>query len=165
MIRARRLALGGLLTAAVISGVAALSAWPAYRTVPDGVAVVKLSFTHGGERNCRELTDEELAELPANMRRREVCDRRRPPVHVELEIDGEPAFAAALPPTGLSGDGPSRVYERFELAAGRHEIALRLRDTAEDRGFTHTARREVTLAPGQSLAIDFEPEAGGFVFH
>ncbi len=165
MIRVRRLALGGLLTAAVISGVAALSAWPAYRSVPDGVAVVKLSFTHGGERDCRALTDAELAELPANMRRREVCDRRRPPVHVELDIDGEPAFAAALPPTGLSGDGPSRVYERFELAAGRHEIALRLRGTARDEGFTHTARREVTLAPGQSLAIDFEPEAGGFVFH
>lgn len=165
MSRVRRLALGGLLTAAVISGVAALSAWPAYRTVPEGVAVVKLSFTHGGERNCRQLTDAELAELPANMRRREVCDRRRPPVHVELEIDGEPAFAAALPPTGLSGDGPSRVYERFELPAGRHEIALRLRDTAATEGFTHTARRTVTLAPGQSLAIDFEPEAGGFVFH
>jgi len=165
MRRLRHLALGGLLTTAVIVGAAVLSAWPAYRTVPEGMAVVKLSFTHGGERRCRELTEAEMAELPANMRRREVCDRARPPVHVEMEIDGRLAFAAALPPTGLSGDGPSRVYERFPLPAGRHAIALRLRDTAEDRGFTHTARRAVTLAPGQSLAIDFEPAAGGFVFH
>lgn len=165
MSRARHLALGGLLTAAVITGAAVFSAWPAYQSVPDGMAVVKLSFTHGGQRECRQLSDEELAKLPPNMRRREVCERERPPVHVRIEIDGNVAFAAALPPTGLSGDGPSRVYETFTLPAGRHEIALGLRDTARDEGFTHTARREVTLAPGQNLAIDFEPAAGGFVFN
>ena len=165
MSRIRHLALGTLVTAAVIVGAAVLSAWPSWRTTPEGAAVVKLSFSHGGERKCRPLTEAELEKLPPNMRRREVCDRRRPPVYVELEIDGREAFAASLPPTGLSGDGPSRVYERFEVAAGQHTIALRLRDTAEAEGFTHTARREVTLDPGESLAIDFEPEAGGFVFH
>lgn len=165
MSRIRRLALGTIVTAAVIVGAAVLSAWPAWRAVPEGMAVLKLSFSHGGERDCRELTAAELAKLPPNMRKREVCDRRRAPVRVELDIDGTRVFAAALPPSGLSGDGPSRVYERFELPAGTYRIALRLRDTARDAGFTHTARREITLAPGQSLAVDFAPASGGFVFH
>lgn len=164
MTRIRRLVLGTLLTVCVTLAAALLSAWPAWRATSEGAAVVKLSLSHGGERECRQLTDEELAELPANMRRREVCDRRRQPVYLELEIDGRRAFAESLPPTGLSGDGPSRLYERFELAAGDHEIALRLRDDGGE-GFTHSARREVTLAPGQSLAIDFEPRAGGFTFN
>lgn len=165
MSRIRRLALGTALTTALIAGAAVLSAWPGYRAIPEGAAVVKLSFSHGGERSCRQLTDEELAKLPPNMRRREVCDRRRPPVYVELEIDGERAFAASLPPSGLSGDGPSRVYESFVLPAGSHRIAVRLRDTAKPEGFPYAAERQVTLAPGQNLAIDFAPEAGGFIFN
>ncbi len=164
MIRIRRLALGTLLTVGVIVAAALLSAWPAWRATSEGAAVMKLSLSHGGARECRQLSDEELAELPPNMRRREVCDRRRQPVYLELEIDGRRAFAASLPPTGLSGDGPSRLYQRFELAAGSHQIALRLRDDGGE-GFTYSARRELTLAPGQSLAIDFEPRAGGFTFN
>jgi hypothetical protein len=164
MNRLRHLVLGTIVTVLLVAGTASLSAWPSWRATPEGMAVLKLSFAHGGQRNCRQLTEEERSKLPPNMRLREVCDRRRPPVQVKMEIDGRPAFAAALPPTGLSGDGPSRLYETFLLPAGRYAIALGLRDTAEDEGFTYRANRALTLAPGQSLAIDFEP-AGGFVFH
>ena len=165
MIRIRHLALGILVTTAVTAAAAVLSAWPAVRVIPENTAVVKLSFSHGGERACRQLTGAELAELPKNMRRKEICDRRRAPVYVELEIDGAPSFAASLPPTGLAGDGQSRVYERFLVPAGSHDFALRLRDTARDEGFTFTAKRRITLAQGQSLAIDFAPAAGGFTFN
>lgn len=165
MSRIRHIALGTIVTVLVVSGTAVLSAWPAWRATPEGMAVLKLSFAHGGQRSCRDLTEEEMAKLPPNMRRREVCDRRRPPVHVKMEVDGRLAFAAALPPTGLSGDGPSRVYESFLLPAGTYELALALRDTADGEGFAHRTNREVTLAPGQSVAIDFDPAAGGFVFH
>ena len=56
-------------------------------------------------------------------------------------------------------------YSAEELA--RHQPAAvldSLRDTALAQGFTHTARREITLASRQSLAIDFAPAAGGFTF-
>ncbi len=165
MSRAVRLALGTLLTVAVVVGAAVLSAWPAWRTIPEGTAVVKLAFSHGGQRQCRELTAEELEDLPPNMRRTEVCDRERPPVRVELEIDGETVFAGDLPPTGLAGDGPSQVYESFVVPAGTHELAVRLSDDPAKEGFEYTATREVTLAPEQNLAIDFAPEQGGFTFN
>lgn len=164
MIRIRRILAGTVVTTAVLASVAVFSAWPSVRILPENTAIVKLSFSHGGARACRELTEAERAKLPQNMRRKEVCDRQRAPVYVELRTDGSPTFAASLPPTGLAGDGPSRLYEQFVLPAGTHRFELRLRDTAGEEGFTYTAQRELTLAPGQSLAIDFVPERGGFTF-
>jgi hypothetical protein len=165
MTRIVHLILGTLVMAALITGAAALSAWPAYRAMPAGGAMLKLSFSHGGARNCRQLTGAELAKLPPNMRRAEVCDRRRLPVHVVLDIDGATVYRAELAPSGIAGDGPSRVYQKFVLPAGSHEVALRLRDTARAEGFDHEAARRIELAPGQNFVIDFSPVAGGFVFN
>ncbi len=165
MSRTTRLILGTIATTAVIAGVAALSAWPSHRTIPEGTGVLKLSFSHGGERSCRERTAAELAKLPPNMRRTEICDRRRPPVYVELDLDGETVLRALLPPSGIAGDGPSRVYQRFVLPAGEHDVAIRLRDTTRAEGFDYAAERRISLAAEQSFAIDFRPAAGGFIFN
>jgi len=158
------LVLGTLAATALSVGAAWLSAAPAYRALPEGMALVKLSFSHGGARNCRTLTEAELAKLPPNMRRKEVCDRGRAPVLVELDIDGTPVFHANLPPTGIAGDGPSQVYERFLLPAGTHDFVIRLRDTTRTEGFDQSAEQRVVLVSEQSLAIDFRPAEGGFIF-
>jgi hypothetical protein len=160
---------GGLqvaLLAGVTAAAAALSNWPVYRQIPDEAAVVKLSFVHGADRSaeCRRRTPEELARLAPNMRRLMDCPRGRPSVATELAIDGRTLFSASLPPSGLSDDGPSRVYQRFVVPAGEHTIVARLRDTPRPDGFDHERTATVTLRPGQSLAIDFRPELGGFVF-
>jgi uncharacterized protein YbdZ (MbtH family) len=149
---------------ALIVGAAALSAWPSYRSMPEGAGLVRLSFSHGGQKACRDLTEEELAKLPPNMRRKQVCDRQRPPLYVELDIDGATIFSAVLPSTGIAGDGPSRVYRRFVLPAGPHDLAVRLRDTSRPEGFDHAAMHHLDLAPDQSFAIDFNPALGGFTF-
>jgi hypothetical protein len=164
--RTRHLLLGGLFMLALALAVAALSTSPRWRSLPEDTALLRLSFTHGGDRSasCRERTPEELAALPPNMRRKEVCDRRRPPVYVELEIDGTLVFARELPPRGIAGSGPSQVYERFLLPAGVHDIAVRLRDRPASEEFDYTARTQVTLAPAQSFVVDFRSEAGGFIF-
>ena len=165
MSRTARLIFGTIAMTAIIAATALLSAWPSYRAIPEGTGVVKLSFSHGGERNCRQLTTEELAKLPPNMRRKEICDRRRPPVYVEMEFDGEAVYRASLPSSGIAGDGPSRVYQRFLLPAGEHDIAIRLRNTTRAEGFDYTAERRIALAPEQSFAIDFNMVAGGFIFN
>jgi len=164
--RVRRLALGGAATAAVVAAVALFSAWPSHRTIPPGAGILKLSFVHGGDRQarCRPLTRREIDALPPNMRRKEICERGRPPVYVEIEVDGAILHRASLAPGGIAGDGPSSIYERFVLPAGRHDVAVRLRDTARAEGFDHAAERRVSLAAGQNLVIDFLPAAGGFVF-
>lgn len=155
----------GVLTI-VFALVALLSDAPAYRAIAPQTGVLKLSFSHGADRKagCRKLSAEEMAALPANMRRTEICPRRRPPVDVELRIDGELVFRKSLPPSGIAGDGPSQVYEKFLLPAGKHTIALALSDDPQAAGFEYTVVRQIDLAAGQNLVIEFSPADGGFVF-
>ena len=155
--------------AAVYAVIAVLIGWfangPAYERVAPENAVIKLSLVHGGKRGgCRERTPEELAKLPANMRKTTICPRGRSPVEVELELSGEVIFAAVLPPTGFSRDGPSRVYERFEVPAGPHSIVVRLRDTDRSAGFDYQGETDVVLTPGRNFAIDFDGFSGVFRF-
>ena len=142
------------------------SAAPAYTHFPADQALLKLSFSHGAPRRaeCRRLSAEELAKLAPNMRRAVECPRVRPPVLVALSIDGKGIFSASLPPSGLSGDGPSRIYRQFAVPPGSHVVRAALRDTARQEGFDYEREAEIVLAAGQSLAIDFRPEDGGFIF-
>lgn len=162
--RWHHLILGSAISLAVVLGTAVLSAWPAWQSLPEDYALVRLSFTQSGVRSCRDRTEQELAALPLNMRQDQICERRRAPVYVEVEIDGDIVFAENLQPGGLSGTGPSRVYQRFELPAGSYNIALRLRDDPALEDFTSFATKHITLGAGQSLAIDHNAEAGGFIF-
>ncbi|MDP6832219.1 MAG: hypothetical protein QF521_21995 [Alphaproteobacteria bacterium] len=139
---------------------------PSYSHFPADQALIKLSLAHGAAREggCRRRTQAELRELAPNMRRPMDCPRQRLPVVIELSIDGEMRYAASVPPTGLSGDGPSRIYQRFAVSAGKHEIIARLRDTDRATGFDFEKKATIELAAQQSLAIDFRQEMGGFLF-
>lgn len=156
--------------AVVLAGAAAFTGYfasdPVYRQFPEGHAQIKLSFAHGAQRKeaCRRLTSKEIAKLPPNERRPNTCSRERLPVRIQLALDGQIIHDASLPPTGLSGDGPSRAYVKFAVPAGRHEIVARLRDTDRDQGFDYETRKVVELGTWQSLAIDFKADKGGFSF-
>jgi hypothetical protein len=143
-----------------------LASQPNYDQVPKNVAQIKLALSHGGKRveECRRLTPEELAKLPTNKRRPIDCSRERVPVAVKISLDGKPIYEATLDPTGLSGDGPARAYEKFLVPAGRHEIVAELRDSKRTEGFDYRGRIEAELKPWQNLAIEFHAEQGGFQF-
>jgi hypothetical protein len=165
MAGARLLAQFGVLLF-VMGATTLISNQPVFHALAPDTAVLTMSFSHGADRRaaCRQLTAEEIAELPPNMRRTEICPRRRPPLFVELRVDGVPLFAADLPPSGIAGDGPSRVHEQFRLAAGEHDIEVGMRDNPTTEGFDYTAARHVSLVPAQHAVIDFQAVAGGFVF-
>jgi hypothetical protein len=163
--RAPHLLLGGVLSLALVLGVATLSARPAWQSLPEGVGLLRLSLTHSGVRACRDRTAEELAKLPSNMRTRQLCDRRRAPIRVEMDIDGRPFVALDVSPSGLAGSGPSRVYERFELPAGSYRLDLRLADDPAVKDFAHRASYDIMLESAESVAIDFDAASGGFFLH
>lgn len=129
-------------------------------------AQIKLSFAHGAQRKeeCRRLSSEEIAKLPPSERRPNTCGRERVPIHIQLELDGQPLYDAVLEPTGLSRDGPARVYRKFAVTPGRHEIVARLSDSARSAGFDYERRADIVLAPLQSLAIEFKSDQGTFTF-
>ena len=155
-----------VVIAALFATVASFAAWPAYRATPAGTAVMMLTFVHGADRKaeCRRLTPAEIAKLPQNMRKTEACPRGRRAIYVEFDLNGQTVFAKALPPTGIAGDGPSRVYERFVVPVGDYDVAVRLRDTPRTGGFDHVGRTKVTMSPDQMFVVDFRPTSGEFVF-
>lgn len=166
MTRVVRYAVQFALIVGLFAAVALFSGWPVYRSIPEGHAVVMLSFVHGADRqvDCRRLSAAEIAKLPPNMRRVQDCPRGRRPLYVELDLGGQTTFRASLPPTGIAGDGPSKVYERLVVPAGEYDVAVRLRDSPRAEGFDHTRAARITLARDQMFVIDFRPESGEFIF-
>ena len=160
-----------LCQALVYGGFAAAIGWlshaPAYHPIPENHAQIKLSFAHGGKPKggCRKRTSEELAKLPANMRKVMDCPRERVPLVIVFNLDGQTVYEDSLPPSGLQGDGASRTYRKFIVPSGAHRLDFKLRDTERPDGFDYTAARTVELKAGQNLAVDFDAEAGGFQFH
>ena len=141
------------------------SSSPPFQYAQAESAVVKLSLSHAAERiePCVLLTPEQVAELAPNMRRTESCERARLPLVVELDVDGQRVLALQAEPSGLWGDGPASIYQRFNLAPGQYQMAVRLRDTARTDGWDYTHTQDVTLSAGRYLTITFKAENGGFV--
>ena len=139
---------------------------PAYTHLDPGLSLIKLSFSHAGRHKgeCRQLSPEELARLPPNMRRPLDCPRERVPLQVELVLDGELLYRDELPPSGLAGDGASTAYRKFPVAPGRHKLTARLRDSDRSTGYDYEKEAQITLRPQQNLVIDFRPSLGGFLF-
>jgi hypothetical protein len=138
------------------------SSWPSYQALPPDRALVKVSFIHHGQRvaQCRPYTPEELAKLAPNMRTPMKCGRERSPVTIEVDLDGATVYRHVAVPSGLSSDGASSVYQRLQVPAGEHRIAVRLKDSAGP-AFTHTREATLTLKPGQVLVIDFDAQKKG----
>jgi hypothetical protein len=150
-----------VLYGAFVLAIGYFSTSPVYTHLASDQALLKLSFSHGAQRlgECRERNDEELANLPPNMRIREDCPRERAPVKVELDLDGVALYRDSLPPSGLSRDGPASVYRRFVVPAGTHRLSARLSDSAEGE-FKYHGEKTVTLAPAQIVVVEFHADSG-----
>ena len=113
------------------------SRWPVYHPLPEDMAQIKVSFIHHGARvaECRPYTAEEQAKMPPNMRKAEKCERERSPVSIEVDIDGKTVLAHTSPPSGLSRDGASTLYQRLNVSAGQHQIAVRFKDNQKSEQF------------------------------
>ena len=155
--------------AVVYSGIALLfgtfATRPVYVHFPPGKAALTVSVVHGAKSKeaCRRLTAKEIAALPANMRKPISCPRERLPVWIEVQVGGQVLLSESIPPTGLSGDGPSRIHRRFVVEPGRLRLSARMRDTTRAEGYDYELAREIEVAPEQSLVLDFRAEGGGFV--
>ena len=167
--RLKPLALIGqaLAYAAFFGVIGYLATAPAYQPFDAALAQIKISFHHTGapKVECRRLTPEEIAKVAPNMRQTLDCARERVPVVIEVELDGEPLYAAALSPSGLWKDGPSAVYRVFAVTPGRHELTARLRDSRRSEGFDYERRETVEIAARQNFVVEFRADKGGFLFN
>jgi hypothetical protein len=121
---ATRGALGGLLALALMGGIGGLTRF-AY-VEPGDEAALRLAWRARVPRveECRELTAEEQAELPAHMRRDEVCEGRVASYRLEVAVDGRVRHRALVSGAGARGDRPLYVFETLPLDPGRHRIRV-----------------------------------------
>jgi hypothetical protein len=140
---------------------------PVYTYLDPDLALIKLSFSHAGQRKeeCRRLTPEEIAALAPNMRQALDCPRERMPVVAELALDGITLLSKSYRPTGLAKDGASSAYERLAVNPGQHQLTVRLRDSNREQGFDYEKDVTINLSPRQNFVIDFRDELGGFLFY
>ena len=155
-----------LLYAAFAVFIGYLSVAPRYRYADPELASIKLSLSHAANRieDCVRLTPDQIN---ARARRGELldeCERERLPLSVEIELDGEIVLALTATPSGLWKDGPASVYERFDVAAGKHTITWRLRDSDRIAGWDYEHTESVELSPGRYFTIRFRAETGGFAY-
>lgn len=143
-----------------------LSVWPKYQLLAQDQAIISLTFSHAAQRigECRRLTQEELSELPPNMRTPMECPRERYPISVELRVDGAVLYQKKLQPSGLWADGKATVYQRLQIDAGSHELFIGMNDSGGGKPFDYEMKTVQDIWPGRNLVIDFDELQQSFVF-
>jgi hypothetical protein len=139
---------------------------PEYRLLAADEAVVSLTFSHAGKRvgECRILSQEELNELPPNMRKPNECPRERHPVFVQVLANDRLLIERHLAPSGIWSDGKTNVYERITLESGSYAFQVRMNDSGSAGGFDFEKTADVSIVPGQNLVISFDGLRETFTF-
>lgn len=114
----------GLASLVLVAGMAGLSQIPL--ATADGDARVRLSWRNEPIRveECRTLTDEDQADVPAHMRRAESCTGYHVDYELRLEIDGQAVAVDTIAPSGLRRDRPVYVLRDIAVPPGRHDVAV-----------------------------------------
>jgi ferredoxin/coenzyme F420-reducing hydrogenase delta subunit len=146
--------------------VGAFSDWPRFHLIDPGTAMVSLSFSHAGPRvrECRRLTQEELNELPPNMRKPDDCPRERLPIRVVFKSGEHTLYEAVRRPTGLWKDGSANVYQRLQVEPGPQQLFIGMNESGLPGAFDYSLEKEVSLKEGDHLVVEFDESQKTFVF-
>ncbi len=135
---------------------------PSIRILEEDEAMITIAFAHAGESRepCRRLSQEELAELPPNMRKPEDCPRERSPVVIQALLNGNTLINETLQPPGLFKDGGVNVYFSGKIPAGSHHFEIRMDDSVRKEGFDYTFEQDINIKPAQILLVNFDSNKG-----
>lgn len=117
-------AVGGVLAALGLRW-SSVAPWPT-RAAAGDVAQVRLSLSARPERveQCRQLTDDELAKLPAHMRLRTQCEGYSASYRLAIEVNGESLVLDTLRGGGLRHDRPIHVFREYDVPPGEKRLRI-----------------------------------------
>lgn len=118
----RQRAAAGVASLVLVAGMAGLSQIPL--ATADGDARIRLSWRNEPIRveECRALTDEDQADVPAHMRRAQSCTGYHVDYELRLEIDGRAVAVDTVAPSGIRRDRPVYVLRDIPVPPGRHTV-------------------------------------------
>jgi len=152
-----------VVTALATLALVGLSRVP-WAAVPGETGELRLAWQYKSQpvEQCRRQTPEELAKLPAHMRREVVCERRLRSYLLEVAVDGAARVADTVRARGARADRPLGIFARVPLPPGRHEVRV----TFSPVGGGHeplTLAAAVTVAPRQVWLATLDEERGALV--
>lgn len=131
---------------------------PIHQHLAEDRAVLKIAIRHAGKiiGQCTAINTIENDNRPANMKRPELCPRERSPLQLELIVDNDTLYRAAVPASGLHNDGVSSMYQSFTVPAGSHHVQLRMNDDVAVEGYTWQFSQDIHLQPAQVMVASFK---------
>jgi hypothetical protein len=122
-------------------------------------AAIRLAWRALGEAalHCRTPSAEELARLPAHMRRKEICERRLPTFRLEVDVDGVRVVEDRVEPAGAAGDRPAVVLRELAVAPGDHRLRVSFRAEREGAAPPKLLDRRFALAAGEVALVMEDP--------
>ena len=96
------------------------------RTARDQTAQLRLSLSARPERveRCRELSDDELAKLPAHMRLRTKCEGYSARYLLTIVVDERSLTSDTLRGGGLRHDRPLHVFREYDVTPGPQRVRV-----------------------------------------
>lgn len=101
-------------------------------------AMVRLAWraTPARIRHCRTLTPDELAQIPAHMRRTEECTETTLPYRLTVRLDSAAPVVLSIHAAGAREDRPMYVFHESRLAPGPRAVSVRFEREAAPAGVT-----------------------------
>ena len=131
----------------------------------DGQLRLAWQFRSEPVERCRRLTPEELAKLPAHMRRETICERGLRPWHRAVRIDGVDRAADTVRARGARADRPLNVFDEITVPPGRHRVQVTFAPLGPADTSVTPLRLDtiLTFAPRQVRLVTFDAERGVLV--
>lgn len=151
----RALRIGIAVAVAILATVAIGALTRVPYTVGDGeLAAVRLTWRMQGKavEDCRTLSEEELAALPAHMRQPEVCETYVPPYRLRVEIDGETIENILVLAGGAHENRPIYVYSELRVQPGTHDLRVEFEQESQPADAAAAERAEMAGELGDAQA-------------
>jgi hypothetical protein len=154
--------IAGGATAIVVTAVIVLATGLPVELHSSGEARIRLAWRLDGAvvEECRTLSEEEAARLPAHMRRGEVCDERPVSYRLRVALDDRELVDREVRPGGFRGNRPLVVYLEEEVPPGEHDLRVRFDPLgADDAGLPSLELVErVDLGPRDVALVTWDRE-------
>ena len=152
----------------ILLGVEALAHLPLGRPAEGAAIRLAVRTAAGKIEICRDVSPEELAQLPIHMRQPRLCEEQPVAYRLTMAVDGQEVHAVHADRRGMRGDRPLVIDELVAIPAGRHDLFVSLEPevppgtaAAVAAGLPRgTLRQTVELPAGRIALVTWEGAAG-----
>jgi hypothetical protein len=157
--------IGGWLLGIVATGaIVGLSRVP-YAVSPTDHAELRFAWRYRSVslEQCRPLTEEENAALPAHMRQDEICERRLQPWRLTIWVDGVQVAEDTVRARGAREDRPLYVFRKLTLAPGTHAVRAIFAPIGPSEQRMLSLESGVSLDARQVALVTYDPDTDRLV--